>query len=374
MNDSHSSFITQSTGRLPLVIDRDYLGLKRSNSPELARRVRDVFERLNALVGFPDSAQGRESQRIFNSVLRYAYSETLIDLADMIYVQHERPMVFLHFDHINANLLGERHIDPASLENLNRQMESLFRELAQTVRSASHICGDAEVVRLLGEGYARYIYETGNFPWEEPLHDAIETGGQPVLDVATGLAGFSLVHAWPESFPKLVLTDRMPFIVEGLSFYKELAGKRNVEIVAYDFSGGKFPEPAFGRVWANKFLHHLRRVNRAQFLRWASERLGPGGKLSVVDTDLEYRILRKAATDPAFKEKLIPGYLDTLVEIERDFCKNLVEDIVQSGLQVTGFDYNEYLDETDAYSQFPGDVLPIRFIGVEITAEKTQSL
>ena len=33
-----------------------------------------------------------------------------------------------------------------------------------------------------------------------------------VLDVATGLSGFRLIHDWPRDYPKLILTDNLNFI------------------------------------------------------------------------------------------------------------------------------------------------------------------
>lgn len=373
-----STVFIQAPSRLPLVTDhgRGWLGLKRSSSPELIRRVQSLFEHLNTLRGFADTAQGQKYQDVFNHVLRYTYPEIMIDLADMIYAQHERPMVFLHFDHINANLKQDpgKTCADSPLEPLNRQMEFLIRELARTIRMQSGLHSDREIVRLLGESYAHYIYETKNFPWEEPLDKSGVANDHPILDVATGLAGFSLIHDWPENHPTLILSDKTHFIVESLSCYKNLVGRRNVEIMESDFPGdveeSTTPmETFFGSIWANKFLHHLQREDREKFLRWALSRLIPNGVLSIVDTDLEYQILQQAK-DPAFREKLIPGYLDTLDEVEKDFCKNLMEDITAAGFKLTGFDYHEYLDETDAFSQYPEDTLSLKFIGMEILAEK----
>ncbi len=378
MHEQTSSIFTQTPGRLSLVNDRGraYLGLQRSTSPELNRRVRSLFEHLDSLIGFADTPQGHECREVFNAILRYTYPELLIDLADMIYVQHERPMVFLHFDHINANLLQdpENKLKPNDLGLLNERMEFLIRELAGTIRDHAALFEDKELARILGESYGHYLYETGNFPWEEPL-DKAATSAHPVLDIATGLAGFSLIHEWTESLPLLVLTDKSPFIIEGLSCYKKLTGRKNVEVLERDFPAYGLDEksaPAdmrFGSIWANKFLHHLQREDRGRFLRWALDRLIPKGILSIVDTDLEYQILQQAR-DPKFREKLIPGYLNTLVEIEKDFCKNLAEDIIKTGFKLNGFDSHEYLDETDAFSQYPEDVLPLKFIGLEILAEK----
>ena len=204
------------------------------------RRVRSLFEHLDSLIGFADTPQGHECREIFNAILRYTYPELLIDLADMIYVQHERPMVCLHFDHINANLLQdpENKLKPNDLSLLNERMEFLIRELAGTIRDHAALFEDKELARILGESYGHYLYETGNFPWEEPL-DKAATSAHPVLDIATGLAGFSLIHEWTESLPLLVLTDKSPFIIEGLSCYKKLTGRKNVEVLERDF-------PAYG--------------------------------------------------------------------------------------------------------------------------------
>ncbi len=379
MNNLTTSVFIQTPNRLPLLDDRGraFLGLKKSTSVELNQRVLALFERLNDLLGFVDSPQGQAHKDIFNSILRYAYPEIMIDLADLVYVQHERPMVFLHFDHINANLRqdSENTCDEEAIEPLNRQMEQLIRELAHTMRTHTSLCNDEEVVRLLGESYGHYIYETENFPWEEPLDKSATANDQPILDVATGLSGFSLIHDWPDTHPTLILSDKTPFIIEGLSCYKKLVGRGNVEIFESDypadFSDEKSTAPGmfFGSIWVNKFLHHLQREDREKFLHWAMSHLIPKGVLSIVDTDLEYQILQQAK-DPQFRKKLIPGYLDTLVEVEKDFCKNLMEDITKAGFKLTGFDYHEYLDETDAFSQYPEDVLPLKFVGMEILAEK----
>jgi len=91
--------------------------------------------------------------------------------------------------------------------------------------------------------------------------------------------------------------------------------------------------------------------------------------VELVDTDLEHRILKKAK-DARFKGTLIPGYLETLVTIEGDFCETLISDTKQAGFKVTHFDFNTYHDETDAYSLFPGDDISLDFLGFEIVAEK----
>lgn len=379
MHEPNPKIFTQTPDRLSLVNDRGraYLGLQRSASPELNRRVQSLFEHLDSLIGFADTPQGHEYRETLNSILRYTYPELMIDLADMIYAQHERPMVFLHFDHINANLMQdpENKFRLDELDLLNQRMEFLIRELASTIRGHASLFGDKEIALILGESYGHYLHETGNFPWDEPLDKTASTDTHPVLDIATGLAGFSLIRDWTESHPLLILTDKTPFIIEGLTCYKKLTGKKNIEIIECGFPAelqeDKSAPPGmyFGSIWANKFLHHLQREDRGKFLRWAIGRLVPKGVISIVDTDLEYQILQQAK-DQKFREKLIPGYLNTLVEVENGFCKNLVEDITEAGFKLTGFDCHEYLDETDAFSQYPDDVLPLKFIGVEILAEK----
>jgi hypothetical protein len=145
--------------------------------------------------------------------------------------------------------------------------------------------------------------------------------------------------------------------------------KRNIEILNIEFGMNEPKVPLLGGIWANKFLHHLQRKERQQFLSWALKSLAPGGALQILDTDLEHRILKK---EHDIKEKLIPGYLETLVAIEGDFCETLVKDTRQEGFKVTHFDFNSYHDETDAYSQFPGQDIAIDFLGFEIVAEKVR--
>ena len=58
------------------------------------------------------------------------------------------------------------------------------------------------------------------------------------------------------------------------------------------------------------------------------------------------------------------------LEIEDNFCENLIQDVRHVGFDVSHFDFHEYEDETDAYSQCPGDNLSIKFIGLEIMANK----
>ncbi len=181
--------------------------------------------------------------------------------------------------------------------------------------------------------------------------------------------GFSLIHSWPAEYPALILTDKMPFIVQGLRHYQGLEGKTNIEVRQLDFADPPATGPIAGTVQANKFLHHLERPQRQRFLHWAQQALEPGGRLRILDTDLEYQIL-KASQRPEFHGRLIPGYGETLVEIEKDFCKNLVRDVEKEGYRLVHFDFHDYLDETDAYSERPGDHLSLQFLGFEIEAEK----
>ena len=366
MKDWHQSVFVSTPERLPLVDEPEYLGLRNSSSPEMAERVRLLFDHLNGRLGFANDARGKEQRKCFNALLRYAYPEVMIDLADIVYVQHERPMVFLNREHIDMNFHNDLK-PPVFAQAANDNMEFLFHRLAWTLKRDEALFNDPVVVRLLAESYSYYVFQTGNFPWEEAVPDS-QTAGRPVLDVATGLTGFSLIHAWPEDFPRLVLTDKMPFILESLNHYKRLLDKQNVEILQADFPMDRPLDP-FGSIWANKFLHHLQRQERRTFLRWAWEHLEPGGVLNIVDADLEHRILQQA-NDPAFRGKLIPGYLDTLVQIEDNFCKTLTDDVRQAGFKVLHLDSHEYLDETDAYSLHVGDDIKLKFSGFEIFGEK----
>ena len=130
LKSSDVPIFIKGTGKLPLITNsgRDYLGLAKSSSPELSERAIALFDRLNCLLGFPVSIEGKQNQKIFNLILRYAYPELLIDMADLIYVQHERPMVFLNFDHINMNLQTDPEpIDIGeTLNTLNSKMEFLL--------------------------------------------------------------------------------------------------------------------------------------------------------------------------------------------------------------------------------------------------------
>lgn len=369
MTDPSPPVFATTPDRLPLLTDRGraFLGLQYSRSPELAERVQHFFAHLNRSLGFPPTSEGQEHQDCFNTLLRAAYPELALDLADLIYVQHERPAVFLNFDHININLRKDRSVDFEL--RLNRKMEALFQELTQTLKRDSRFYEDPEIIRLLSESYSYYIFQTGNFPWDEALPELPRNLNHPIMDVATGLTGFNMIHLWPDKRPTLFLTDAMPFIIEGLNHYKNLVNKNNVEILKADF-GVEEPEvAALGGIWTHKFLHHLKRRERRRFLRWAIKTLNPGGTLQILDADLEHRILNKGR-EADFKEKLIPGYLETLVAIEGDFCETLVSDTKQAGFKVTHFDFNQYRDETDAYSRFPGDNIAIDFLGFEIVAEK----
>ena len=90
---------------------------------------------------------------------------------------------------------------------------------------------DPQIIHLLSESYSYYLYQTKNFPWEYSVQPKPLISYDPILDVATGLIGFSMIYNWPSNFPKFVLSDNDPFIVRGLSHYLELTGKKNVIIV-----------------------------------------------------------------------------------------------------------------------------------------------
>lgn len=345
--------------------------MQSSSSPEICERVRALFDYLASRLGFRNSPDGGDNRECFNYLLRYAYPEVMIDLADLIYVRHERPMVYLNFDHINMNLRCDTGSLAAkySLKTLNARMESIFYELADTLRNDESLRDDPAIVRFLAESYGYYVFQTGNLPWDEPIHASDRPGNKLVLDIATGLVGFSLIRDWPADYPKLILTDKMPFILEALERYRMLLGKRNIETLRMDFPADTSFALPVGSIWANKFLHHLQRGERKRFLDWARERLEPGGVLSIVDTDLEYQIIR-LAKDLAFHDKLIPGYPETLVEIEADFPQTLLEDIRTAGFKVRQCDSREYLEETDAFSKYPQDNIRLHFSGFEIWAEK----
>lgn len=347
---------------------KKYFGLKNSKSPELCQRVTAFFDCLNDHIGFPETDQGQYNQTVFNLLLQSAYPEIMIDLADLIYVQHERPAVYLNFDHIHMNFKKDNVILPCSLDGINEKLSILFRELARTIRENSELFRDAQLVRLLSESYSIYLLQTKNFPWDNPMEMIPADLKGSVVDVATGLSGFRLIYDWPEDYPQLILTDNLPFIVMGLTHFTRFCGKTNIEILNIDFPDGPLKKNC-SCILANKFLHHLQREDRRKFLQWANEALETRGLLLVLDTDLECQLLRRAK-DPEYQDKLIYGYKETLVEIEDKFCETLIRDVRQAGFDVSHFDFHEFEDETDAYSQYPGDNLFIKFTGLEIMANK----
>lgn len=365
-----SSIFIKSTNQLPLLTDigKKYLGLEHTKSPELAHRVKAVFKLLNSKLGFPDTEAGREHQEIFNLLLCTVYPEILIDIADLLYVQHERPAVYLNFDHIHLNLRKDRTALSQSLDQLDEKFSALFNALVSLIQKDPVLYNDPEWVTLLSESYSFYLHETENFPWDNPMELVPLNLKTPMMDVATGLAGFRLIHDWPKDFPHLILADNMPFIIKGLTHFVKLSGKENIEVLNVDFPDGPLGKH-YGCILTNKFLHHLQRTERQQFLRWASEALEPGGFLMILDTDLECQILKRA-DDPEYKNKLTHGYFETLVEIEDNFCETLIQDVRKIGFDVSHFDFHEYEDETDAYSQLPGENLSIKFVGLEIVASR----
>ena len=369
MRNSHSIFV-KSQARIPLLTEsgKKFSGLEHSKSPELCQRVTNFFNFLNEKIGFPETVLGRENQVLFNLLLQSVYPEIMIDLADLVYVQHERPAVYLNFDHIHMNLKKDRTVLTDSIDQINEKFSVLFLELAKTIRENPFLFGDTRIVQLMSESYSIYLFQTKNFPWDNPMEMIPADLKSPIIDVATGLAGFRLIHDWPEDYPKLILTDSLPFIIMGLTHFANFSGKTNIEILNINF-----PEVPLGRhcgcILANKFLHHLQRNERKQFLKWAFQALDLGGMLLILDTDLEGQILKRAQNQE-YGNKLIRGYKETLVEIEDSFCENLIRDVRHVGFDVSHFDFHEYEDETDAYSQYPGDNLSIKFIGLEIMANK----
>ena len=370
MTDSPGIFI-EDANRLRLLTDRGraYCGLARSNAPDLNERVRWFFDRLDERLGFRDGPEGRAQQEAFNELIRYAYPEIMIDLADLLYVQHERPMVFLNLDQLHINREADADALDMDPRLLNTRMEAVFHALAGAIRTDRTLFDDPDLIRLLAESYSFYLWLTKNFPWEDPLPQGIGPGDGPVLDVATGLAGFSLIHDWPDTHPPLILSDTLPFIIKGLNHFRQLMGKTHVEIRRWEFPLREPMENAFGSIHVSKLLHHLQRDARQAFLAWVERALKPGGQLIIVDTDLEYQILKDAG-DPVYRQKLMPGYLETLVRIEDKFCHHMLEDVRAAGFTVGHFDSHEYYDETDAYSHFPGDNLPLKFMGMELVATK----
>ena len=364
------SIFIKYTDQLSLLTDvgRKFLGLENTKSTELAKRAQTLFKHLNGKLGFPDTPTGREHQEAFNVLLCTVYPEILIDIADLLYVQHERPAVFLNFDHIHMNLRKYPTLLSQPFEQTDKIFSILFSELVGLIKKDPDFYNDPEWVTILSESYSFYLYQTENFPWDNPMELVPLNLKTPMMDVATGLAGFRLIHDWPKDFPKLVLADSMPFIIKGLTHFVKLSGKENIEILNVDFPDGPLGKH-YGCILTNKFLHHLHRIERQQFLRWATEALEPGGFLMILDTDLECKIL-KCASDLEYRKKLTQGYFETLVEIEDNFCETLIQDVRQIGFDVSHFDFHEYEDETDAYSQFPGENLSIKFIGFEIVASR----
>ena len=106
MSDKTIVAFVEGSPRLPLLNDygRAFTGLENSSSPELVERVKSLFEYLNKRLGFSDGPEGQENQKYFNTLIRFIYPEVMIDLADLVYAQHERLAVILSFDHININL------------------------------------------------------------------------------------------------------------------------------------------------------------------------------------------------------------------------------------------------------------------------------
>ena len=366
----NSVLFTKSENRLSLLTEagKKYSGLEHSKSPELCQRVTVFFDYLNEHIGFPKTDRGRENQSAFNLLLQTIYPEIMIDLADLIYVQHERPAVYLNLDHIHMNLKKNKVAQSDSTDQINEKFSVLFLELAKTIRENPFLFGDARIVQLMSESYSIYLFQTENFPWDNPMEMIPADFKSPIIDVATGLAGFRLIHDWPEDYPKLILTDSLPFIIMGLTHFANFSRKTNIEILNIDFPDGPLGRNC-GCILANKFLHHLQRNERKQFLQWAVQALDLGGMLLILDTDLEGQILKRAQNQE-YGNKLIRGYKETLVEIEDNFCENLIRDVRHMGFDVSHFDFHEYEDETDAYSQYPGDNLSIKFIGLEIMANK----
>tara|TARA_B100000686_G_scaffold337186_1_gene407982 strand:+ start:1257 stop:2372 length:1116 start_codon:yes stop_codon:yes gene_type:complete len=364
------SIFAKSKNRLSLITDvgKKYSGLNNSKSPELCQRVTALFDCLNEQIGFPQTDLGRDNQTVFNLLLQSAYPEIMIDLADLIYVQHERPAVYLNFDHIHMNFKKDKVTLSDPIDQVNEKFSILFRELARTIRDTPLLFSDTQIIQLLSESYSIYLFQTKNFPWDNPMEMIPADLRGSVMDVATGLSGFRLIHDWPKDYPKLILTDNLNFIVMGLTHFTKLSGKTNIEILKIDFPDVHL-ENHSSCILANKFLHHLQRDERKKFLQWAIEALVKNGMLIILDTDLEYQILR-SAENTEYGNKLIRGYKETLVEIEDKFCETLIQDVRNAGFDVSHFDFHEYEDETDAYSQYPGDNLSIKFIGLEIIANK----
>ena len=356
---------------LPLLNDygRAFAGLEGSSSPELVERVKYFFDYLSERLGFLDTSEGKENQKKFNILLNAVYPEVLIDLADLVYAQHERPAVVLNFEHININLKKNFGQNYGPLKTINNNIGELFYQLARTIIENPSLRKDQKIIDLLGESYSYYLYQTENFPWEFPAQTRALKPYHPVLNVATGLVGFSMIKSWPDDFPKLVLSDNDPFILCGLAHYLKLTGRTNVILIEADFPEKPPQGIKFGSIVVNKFLHHLNRLERIEFLKWSLDVLEPNGVLEILDTDLEYHIFEQSK-QPEFRNKLTFGYRETLVEIENNFTVTLKNDVEDVGFRITDFDCRGYHDETDAFSQNPDDKLILKFLGVEILAEK----
>ena len=254
----NSSLFIKSQNQLSLLTEagKKYSGLEHSKSPELCKRVTAFFDCLNKNIGFPETDEVRENQFTFNLLLQTIYPEIMIDLADLIYVQHERPAVYLNLDHIHMNLKKNKVALSDSTDQVNEKFSILFQGLAKMIQDNLLLFSDTRMVRLLSESYSIYLFQTENFPWDNPMEMIPTDLKSSIMDVATGLAGFRLIHDWPEDYPKLVLTDNLPFIIMGLTHFVKLSGKTNIEILNIDFPDGPLGKSC-SCILANKFLHHL---------------------------------------------------------------------------------------------------------------------
>jgi len=135
MTDKIAPVFVDSSSRLPLLNNhgRDFMGLENSSSPELVEHVKNLFEYLDEHLGFVNSAEGRENQKHFNLLLRSIYPEVMIDLADLVYAQHERLAVYLSFDPININLKKNFFGNADSLQNINQKITHQFNQIAATI-------------------------------------------------------------------------------------------------------------------------------------------------------------------------------------------------------------------------------------------------
>ena len=157
----NSVLFIKSENRLSLLTEagKKYSGLEYSKSPELCQRVTAFFDYLNEHIGFPETDRGRENQSAFNLLLQTIYPEIMIDLADLIYVQHERPAVYLNLDHIHMNLKKNKVAQSDSTDQINEKFSILFQELAKTIRENPLLFSNTQMVRLLSESYS--IYQIG---------------------------------------------------------------------------------------------------------------------------------------------------------------------------------------------------------------------